>query len=255
MKRSFLFATMISFILISCSKEEGEGGRSSISGILEGVISTSARAEITEVTCVPEDDIKKADYWLLNTPDSNDNYFVWYNDVSDATTPPSFASRVGIQVDYSSVAADNNITIAINTESAINSVTGAPFTVVRDNDKLTITNTILGSVTDADNGISDFIVDVETQGRNEVILQNGVIANEDIFIIYGDGDDIHDDDIKSNFDGTFKFDNLRKGSYRVFAYSEDASLTNPLTPILKSIEIGSNEDANIGTLSISKKDD
>jgi len=255
MKRYFFLIAFSSFILSSCSKEEGEGGRSSISGTLEGIISSNSRAEITEVTCVPEDEIKAGDYWLLNTPNSNDDYYIWYNDLSVSSSAPVLASRIAVQVDYSSFNADDNVTIAINTENAINNISGAPFTVVRNNDILTITTNVRGSATDADNATSKFGVDVKTQGKNQIIEQNGVIANEDVFIIYGDDDDIQDDDVKSNFDGTFEFNNLREGSYRIFAYSEDPALPNPLIPVFESVNIGGNEDVNIGTISITKKDD
>lgn len=254
MKTYLIIFCTILVTLFSCSKEEGEGGRSSISGTLEGIVMDTERAEITEITCVTQDDIKKGDYWLLNTPGSSDNYFIWYNNINAPVATPLISSRVGIKVDYSSLAGDNNITIATKTETALNAVANFPFTVVRDNDKLTLTNNIAGEVTDADNGISNMVVDVKTQGKNEVIFQNGPIANEDVFIIYGDKDNIQDDDVKSNFDGTFKFKNLRKGSYRIFAYSEDPSLANPLVPVTKSIEIGKNEDADIGTISIVIKD-
>lgn len=254
MKHSYILLAFSMLIFFSCSKEEGEGGRSSISGTLEGIVVDNARIEINEVICVPEDEIKPGDFWYLNTPSGYDDYFIWYNNVNSPSPTPTIATRIGIKVDYSSLFGDNNITIATKTEAALNAVTDLPFTIVRSNDKLTITNNFSGEVTDSDNGISKMVVDIKTQGRNQVILQNGVIANEDVYIIYGDDDDIQDDDIKSNFDGTFKFKNLRKGSYRIFAYSEDPSLPNPLIPVIKSIDIGKNEDASVGTINIEIKD-
>ncbi|MCB9360894.1 MAG: hypothetical protein H6587_05715 [Flavobacteriales bacterium] len=254
MKTYLIITSCLILGLSSCSKEEGEGGRSSISGTLEGVVIDSERTEVTEVTCVTQDDIKKGDYWFLNSPSSHDDYFIWYNNINSPSSAPLITSRIAVKVDYSSLAGDNNITIATKTEDALNAIIDLPFTIVRSNDKLTITNNFSGEVTDSDNGISKMVVDVKTQGRNQIVLQSGAIANEDVFIIYGDNDDIQDDDVKSNFDGTFKFKNLRQGSYRIFAYSEDPSLANPLTPIIKSIDIGKNEDADIGTISIEIKD-
>tara|TARA_R110001592_G_scaffold211623_2_gene463574 strand:- start:4922 stop:5689 length:768 start_codon:yes stop_codon:yes gene_type:complete len=255
MKIVYLFLASSLLILSSCAKEEGEGGRSSISGTLEGTIIENERSEITEVTCVPKDEIKSGDFWYLNTPDGYDDYFIWYNNVNSPSPTPTITTRIGVKVDYSSLSGDNNIVIATKTETAINNITGTPFTVVRSNDRLTITNNFLGEVTDADNGISKMVVDVKTQGKSQLVLQNGVIANEDVFIIYGKDDDIQDDDVKSNFDGTFKFKNLRKGSYRIFAYSEDPSLSNPLIPITKSIDIGKNEEASVGIITIEIKED
>jgi hypothetical protein len=139
-------------------------------------------------------------------------------------------------------------------ETAISTISGSPFTVTRKNDFLTITNSVIGYVNDADNATSDLIIDVRTQGRDQITLQSGAFADEDVYIIYGDEDDIFDDNVKTNYDGTFKFSNLRKGSYKVFAYSKDESITSaPLTPIFEEIKIGGNEDAKIGTITITKK--
>jgi hypothetical protein len=45
-------------------------------------------------------------------------------------------------------------------------------------------------------------------------------ADENIYIIYGDEDNFYDDDYNTSFDGSFRFDNLRKGSYTIFVYSD-----------------------------------
>ena len=85
-----------------------------------------------------------------------------------------------------------------------------------------------------------------------IINLNIIIPNYP-FIIYGDKDEIYDDNAKTSYDGTFKFKNLRKGKYKIFAYSKDESSVNPLTPIITEIEIGGNEEGNVGTITIDKK--
>lgn len=74
----------------------------------------------------------------------------------------------------------------------------------------------------------------------------------DVYILYGEDDDIYDDDTKTNYDGTFKFNNLRKGSYRVFAYTKNAGTPSGVSPVFKSIEIGGKEDGNVGTIELEK---
>ena len=74
----------------------------------------------------------------------------------------------------------------------------------------------------------------------------------DVYIIYGDQDDIYDDDMKTNYDGTFEFKNLREGNYRVYAYTVDASKTSGVKPVFKSIEIGKNEEGSVGTIEVEK---
>lgn len=55
------------------------------------------------------------------------------------------------------------------------------------------------------------------------VLQSEVpAADEDVFIIYGEGQTISDD-LKTSPDGRFNFQYLSKGDYIVFAYSEDTT--------------------------------
>ncbi len=74
----------------------------------------------------------------------------------------------------------------------------------------------------------------------------------DVYIIYGDKDNIYDDDMKTNYDGTFKFSNLREGSYQVYAYTKSTTEQSGVTTVIKSIDIGKNEDASVGTIEVVK---
>ena len=254
MKTNFVVLGFVVVSLFSCSKEEGPGGRSSISGNIEGTDISKARAEVVEVVCYKVNGgINHLDYFLISNP-SGTNHIVWY-DKNATNTPPTIGSRLPIEVDI--VAGDDAMTVAELTKNAINTQAGSYYTATRTNETITITCKQTGSTSDADNGtLSAFMVDVLTQGKDEVTNQSGAFADEDVFIIYGDNDDIYDDNIKTNYDGTFKFTNLRKGSYTVFAYSKDESNTSqPLTPIFLSTEIGVNDDVNIGTITIEKIND
>jgi len=253
MIKYFFILSAISLTLFSCSKIEGEGGRSSISGTINGIEISIARAEVTEITTVPGNEIKSQDFFLLNTPIPSANYAIWFRDINNISGAPIITGRTLIMIEYSS-SASTNIDIAASIEAEINSIAGNPFIVSRTNDFVTISNSSTGYVTDADNAISDLIIDVITQGRDQATLQSGVFADEDVYIIYGDKDEIFDDNIKTNYDGTFKFTNLRGGDYKVFAYSKDkSSVSMPLTPVSVSISIGGNEEGNVGTITIEKK--
>jgi len=50
--------------------------------------------------------------------------------------------------------------------------------------------------------------------------------DKDVFIIYGDDNTSIDDRTRTSFDGTYKFEFLRKGKYKIFVYTEDTVLTN-----------------------------
>lgn len=47
----------------------------------------------------------------------------------------------------------------------------------------------------------------------------------DVNIIYGDGTEI-DDRTKTSYDGSYKFQFLKKGDYKIFVYTEDTVLSN-----------------------------
>ena len=70
-------------------------------------------------------------------------------------------------------------------------------------------------------------------------------SGEDVYIIYSDNEgDVYDDKFETNWDGTYRFEYLRKGDYTVFVYHpEDSIVTGTVYtdyPIFKHIEITSN---------------
>lgn len=71
---------------------------------------------------------------------------------------------------------------------------------------------------------------------------------EDVYIIYGNDDDTYDNRYRTSFDGTFKFENLRKGMYKIFTYSDDTNLIDPLpggkVTIVRNVEITKNKSEN-----------
>lgn len=82
----------------------------------------------------------------------------------------------------------------------------------------------------------------------------GFEGKEDVFIVYGD-DDYFGDDIETHYDGTFRFDFLRKGTYTVYVYSKDSTLSDPALryPIMRTVEITQKgQEINVGTLNIIK---
>ncbi len=75
-------------------------------------------------------------------------------------------------------------------------------------------------------------------------------ADVDVYIIYGD-DATYGNKVKSGPDGVYEFQYLRKGSYKIYAYSQDSVATvatppySPLNPnlhapnmaVIKTVEI------------------
>jgi hypothetical protein len=65
---------------------------------------------------------------------------------------------------------------------------------------------------------------------------------EDVFIIYGD-EVVYGNTFETNYDGTYRFDHLRKGKYRIYVYSEDTTGLVPggVFPVIRDVEITENK--------------
>lgn len=64
-------------------------------------------------------------------------------------------------------------------------------------------------------------------------------VEEDVYIIYGgDAEDTYfDDDVKTSFDGSFEFEFLEKGTYRIFVYSKDNTVFGGKVVEMQEVEI------------------
>jgi hypothetical protein len=62
-------------------------------------------------------------------------------------------------------------------------------------------------------------------------------ADEDVFIIYGSGNTTQNDKATTSFDGTYRFDNLMEGSYKVYAYSKCTSCESGTEEVLVDVVI------------------
>ncbi len=64
--------------------------------------------------------------------------------------------------------------------------------------------------------------------------------DEDVYIIYGN-EPMYGDVIKTNYDGTYRFEYLRKGHYTVFAYSDCDTCASGTMPIMLETDITSSK--------------
>ena len=74
-------------------------------------------------------------------------------------------------------------------------------------------------------------------------------SKKDVYIIYSDDEnDFYDDNIETNWNGKYRFDNLRKGDYTLFVYADSTDLLNISYdyPIFKHVKI----DANNSTFTL-----
>jgi hypothetical protein len=77
--------------------------------------------------------------------------------------------------------------------------------------------------------------------------------DEEVFIIYGD-DSIFSDRTRTSYDGSFRFEYLRSGSYTIFAYSKNViTKLPPLVAMKKTVEVPAEGGLiNIGDIEINK---
>ena len=85
-----------------------------------------------------------------------------------------------------------------------------------------------------------------------ILLGEGYAPEVDVYIIYGD-DFSYGDRIRTNYNGAFEFKYLRKGNYKVYAYSKDSTMMDPSDklPVIADVKISDkNETIEIQDLVI-----
>lgn len=85
------------------------------------------------------------------------------------------------------------------------------------------------------------------------LIDSFYLANEDVFIIYGDDDNYYDDSYDTSFDGSFRFEYLRPGTYTVFVYSDCVSCPSGEEAISQTVTItGNNQDIFLDDFEVRK---
>jgi hypothetical protein len=103
------------------------------------------------------------------------------------------------------------------------------------------TSTISGKV---------YAFDYNTSGQ---LISEYYAPDEDVFIVYGGGNSLYDDNYKTSYDGSFRFQNLTAGDYRVFVYSRCDTCASGLTAVIKNVVVSSNgEDVILDDFAIDK---
>lgn len=243
MKAVALILSATCLLFVSCNKGEGEGGKAIISGTITKQNISTPRPEVTEVICASGSSTSGwpipsvAAYFLLNTPNGQTDYYVWYV-ISGGGANPNLTGRTGIQV--SILGTDDNTTVATKTKNAIMTGGGADFIVQQNNDILTITSRHNGYAVDVEDWEVPFGFDVKQQGESADPgpVERG--ADERVYIKYGDAD-IYSDDFRTDYDGSYEFAGLRKGSYVIYLQSLDPD-TGEDTLVQTGVTISSSKE-------------
>ena len=91
-------------------------------------------------------------------------------------------------------------------------------------------------------GSSEIVGKVYFQDRNlngDLVGDKYPAQDEDVYIIYGPDGTLHNDDYKSSYDGSYRFEFLTNGTYKIFAYQECPSCDKIDEPVIKTITIDS----------------
>lgn len=65
--------------------------------------------------------------------------------------------------------------------------------------------------------------------------------DERVFLVFGD-DPVYSEEMRTHYDGTFRFENLYPGTYTVYAYSECDSCDAPEVPVMATVEFTGNKE-------------
>jgi len=214
-----LFAVVLGVAFVSCNKE-GEGGTSVIKGIIIGQDYSDQRSEVTEIIMTNGLEVEHGDYWLLNSPNTDSYFYIWYNNPTWVTNGnPSLNGRTGISVAFNY--SDSNTDIATNTLNAILSASNL-FDIELFNDILRITNIEQGDTPDANEVTSPFEINIDIQGEDKTLGEKVELIDEKIYITYGQNE-VYNDEDQTGQNGAFQFTNLTKGVYVIHTFTKDAN--------------------------------
>lgn len=238
MKKIILLSVLI-LSSLSCKKIEGPGGTSAIRGEVKGNSFKAGQHEVLQIICTGGQEIEHGDYWILNTGDPSKQYYIYYsNPTWISNADPQLQGRIGIMISFNY--SDSNTEIATNTLAGLSGITGAPFSVMVTNDMITISDNSLLDVPDSDNGTTSFGFDIAIQGDAEQSTSDIPMANERVYIIYGDNayaaTDVRTDEL-----GRFSFEGLQHGNYKIYVLSKDPMNEDLYYRIQKEVTIDADQ--------------
>ena len=73
-----------------------------------------------------------------------------------------------------------------------------------------------------------------------ILLSEYYLPSETVYIVYGDGTEVGNT-VKTSYDGSFKFNYLRKGTYKVYVIGEDSTAATRYNPKIELTEVNITE--------------
>ena len=96
--------------------------------------------------------------------------------------------------------------------------------------------------------ISGRVIEQYRNPSTEEVLAEYDAKDERVYIIYGTEERVYDDDMRTDFEGRFRFRWLRPGTYTIYVYSECNTLDSDCVSqdnnvaILRTVQLEKNQD-------------
>lgn len=253
LKISFLSILILSLSLLTSAcvkKNPGPGGTSAIRGKITGQEFKPGEVEIQQLIFTGGNQIEHGDYFLLNKVSNNDNYYIYFKNPNwVSVADPGLEGRIGLEVIFNY--SDSNLDIAQAVKNKLTTVNPLNFTMSLNQDLLTMVYKQVGDIPDLDNGNTNFATDVANQGSSNYLSTTTVpMAEKRVYICYGDNN-YSNNDVRTNANGEFIFENLQLGKYTVYVISDQANNSGISEEIGQTVLITDKQSiTDIGTLQI-----
>jgi len=210
-----LIIILFTGFLYSCTKEEGTGGNATIKG---EVIIRFYNDDFSEI--ISESPAKEEDVYILY----GDDFSV--GDQVETNYEGYFEFKYLRPGDY---------TIYVYSDDSSNLEYSNMMEVIKEvkisdrNETVDIGELVRRESLNYDDGNSSisgrvFLINYlnSSQWPHLVVKDTSLAQEQEVYLIYGEHR-FYDERIRTNYDGTFTFENLIKGKYKIFLYSEDVS--------------------------------
>jgi hypothetical protein len=217
------------FIFSGCQKTEGTGGRASIKGTLYAL-----NCYDTATTVVADDAMAAERIYLVY----GDNEV--YDDNMQTSADGSFEFNYLNEGTYTIFAYSSD-------------TNGGEKAIIREvtlgrKEQLELEPFVIQKMPDDGGGsrIEGRVLARDYNSTFTLLLSEYYLADEYVYLSYGNNVG-YATRIKTDYNGYFRFDNLRKGPYRVYVYSKDSTLTIPsgIVPVVNDVYLQSNQQSRV----------
>lgn len=226
-KYPFILLCFFLITLYSCEKPEGTGGRSSISG------------KLYAINCYDTTTDYGTDAAL-----SGQRVYIIYGDDNVYSDNMQTSENGAFEFNYLRPGNYSIFTYSTDSNGAEHAVKTE--VVLGKNEDKTIDPILVTKLPD-DGGGGKIVGRVKARDYNTTftqLLSEYYFADEYVYLVYGNNQG-YAARIKTDYNGYYRFDNLRKGPYSVYVYSKDSTLSIPggIVPVVEQVYLNNNSES------------